>query len=125
MGLLHKGVSLMPGIYSDKSETLLNTLRVSDRLSIDRVCLLSACHEVYTAFLCCPINYPQLVNRKRKGCVRGRVEREEAGGEKVPNCRLKLPDGTGWLQMSADGRNSCICGVRRLGTAVASCRQSY
>lgn len=84
MGLLQKGVSLMPDIYSDKYKTLLNTLRVYNRLSIDRVCLLSACREVYTAFLCCPVNHPQCLKPKWKGCSRRRVEGGEAEGEAGP-----------------------------------------
>lgn len=74
----------MPGVYSDKYKTLLNTLRVSDRLSIDLVCLLSACHEVYAAFLRCPVNYPPASSSQMEGCVRRQVEGGEAEGEAGP-----------------------------------------
>lgn len=57
MGLFEQGGSLMPSFYSDEYKTSLNTLWASDCLSIDCVCLLSACHELNDAFLHCPIYY--------------------------------------------------------------------
>ncbi|GAA6085921.1 uncharacterized [Tachysurus ichikawai] len=104
MRLLQKGVSLMPGIYSDKYKTLLNTLRVYNRLSIDRVCLLSACHEVATLHsFAVPLITPSITIQNGRVAFRGKLWEEKRRGKLVLNYPLKLPDGTGRLQMSADG----------------------
>ncbi len=90
----------------------LNGLSTSECLSIDRVCLLSACPETCTEFFHCPVLIiSNTVSYQNGGLVMGSVlEVAGVGGSvQVLNCPSKFPDGTRRPQMSRDSWNSCAC----------------
>lgn len=87
-------------------KTSLNALSTSECLSIDRVCLLSACPETYAEFFhSAVLIISDAASYRNAWVVLGSV----AGGGtvQVPNCPPRFPDGTGPPQMSGDSWNSC------------------